>query len=82
MTIHTMDTTIRNLDDAVYRAIKARAAVENRSIGELVSDAMNLYLLRPAAQEKTGSLRDWRPRRFPGSPANLSASAGSGGDRS
>lgn len=77
-----MDTTIRNLDDAVYRAIKARAAGENRSIGELVSDAMNLYLLRPAPQEKTGSLRDWRPRRFPGSLANLSASAGSGADRS
>ena len=42
-----MDTTIRNLDDSAYRALKARAALEQRSIGELVSDAIRQYLVRP-----------------------------------
>lgn len=56
-----MDTTIRNLDEVAYRSVKARAALEGRSIGELISDAINLYLVRPAPLEKTGSLRDWKP---------------------
>ncbi len=59
-----MDTTIRNLDDAAYRALKARAALEGRPIGELVSDAIRSYLLRPEPEEKTLSILDWKPKDF------------------
>ncbi len=61
VTVNTMDTTIRNLDETAYRALKARAALESRPIGELVSDAIRSYLQRPAPDEKTGSLLDWKP---------------------
>ncbi len=67
-----MDTTIRNIDDATYRAAKARAALEGRSIGAVVSDALNLYLLRPAPEEKTVSILDWKPREWPGAATDLS----------
>jgi plasmid stability protein len=59
-----MDTTIRNLDDSAYRALKARAALEQRSIGELVSDAIRQYLVRPIPAEKSASLGDIRPWDF------------------
>lgn len=72
VTLNTMDTTIRNLDENAYRALKARAALESRPIGELVSDAITLYLSRPAPFEKTGTLRDWKPQSFPGLEQNLS----------
>lgn len=65
VTLHTkdtkIDTTIRNIDDTAYRAIKARAALEGRSIGELVTDAIQIYLCRPAPHERDRSLRDWKP---------------------
>lgn len=64
VTLNTMDTTIRNLDENAYRALKARAALEGRSIGQVVSDALNLYLLRPAPEEKTVSILDWKPVDF------------------
>lgn len=67
-----MDTTIRNLDDAAYRALKARAALEGRPIGELVSDAIRSYLLRPEPEEKTLSILDWKPRDFGPGSENLS----------
>lgn len=59
-----MDTTIRNLDDNAYRALKARAALEQRPIGELVSDAIRQYLVRPVPADKTGSLADIQPWDF------------------
>lgn len=42
-----MDVTIRNVDDEAYRAIKAQAAAEGRTVGEVVSDAMRAYRQRP-----------------------------------
>lgn len=68
-----MDTTIRNIDDAAYRALKARAAVEGRAIGELVSDAIRGYLVRPASEERTLSLRDWKPKDLGPGTEHLSA---------
>lgn len=67
-----MDTTIRNLNETTYRAIKARAVMEGRTVGELVSEAMRLYLFRPLAEEKTLSMRDWKPCDFGPGTENLS----------
>lgn len=39
-----MDTTIRNLDAEAYRRIKARAALEGRTLGEAVSEAIRRYV--------------------------------------
>ena len=41
-----MDTTIRNLDPTAYRALRARAVLEGRTIGELISEAIRAYLAR------------------------------------
>lgn len=60
----TMNTTIRGLDPLAYKELKARAALEDRPIGELVNDAIRSYLNRPAPAEKTGSLRDIKPWNF------------------
>ncbi len=67
-----MDTTIRNLDDAAYRALKARAALEARPIGHLLSDAIHLYLARPLPEEKTVSILEWKPLDFGPGTENLS----------
>jgi plasmid stability protein len=67
-----MDTTIRNLDEAAYRALKARAALTGRSIGELVNDAILSYLARPDVQAKRGSLQDLQPEDYPKGNERLS----------
>jgi len=67
-----MDTTIRNLDEAAYRALKARAALSGRTIGETVNEAIRAYLARPDHFAKTGSLRDLRPQAYPEGNERLS----------
>lgn len=67
-----MDTTIRNLDDRVYRKLKARAAMAGITIGEAVNDAIRAYLARPEAIAKTGTLRDLEPEAFPPGNEDLS----------
>jgi plasmid stability protein len=62
-----MDTTIRNLDEKAYPALKARAALTGRTIGETVNEAIRMYLARPAGLPLTGGLvelapTDYRPR--------------------
>ena len=59
-----MDTTIRNLDERAYRALKARAALTGRTIGETVNEAIAVYLARPGDHLRTGTLADLRPRPF------------------
>jgi plasmid stability protein len=44
-----MDTTIRNLDDEAYRRIKSRAALEGRTLGEAVSEAIRRYVAQDSA---------------------------------
>ena len=39
-------TAIRGLDKETYRRFKARAAVEGRNVGEVMTDAMREYLRR------------------------------------
>jgi plasmid stability protein len=67
-----MDTTIRNLDEAAYRALKARAALTGKSIGELVNEAIRSYLARPDVEAKSGSLQDLRPEDYPKGNERLS----------
>ena len=57
-----MDKTIRNLDEAVFRAIKARAAAEGKTVGDAVNEAMAAYVARPATvTDSAGRLSDLRP---------------------
>jgi plasmid stability protein len=67
-----MDTTIRNLDEATYRELKARAALTGKTIGELVNEAIRTYLARPDIHAKRGSLRDLRPEEYPAGNERLS----------
>ena len=50
-----MDTTIRNLDDQAYKALRARAVLEGRTVGEVINEAIRGYLARPVPGK--GSLR-------------------------
>lgn len=45
-----MRTTIR-IDDELYRRVKARAAEEGRSVGDLITDAVRAALAGPAATD-------------------------------
>jgi len=67
-----MDPTIRNLDEAAYRALKAKAALTSKSIGELVNEAIRTYLARPEMQTKRGSLQDLQPEDYPEGNERLS----------
>ena len=61
-----MDTTIRNLDEALYRRLKARAALEGLTIGELVNAAIrassSAVRLRSGRWEQR--IRDYRQTRW------------------
>jgi plasmid stability protein len=68
-----MDTTIRNLDEQAYRAIRARAVIEGRPVGELITEAIRGYIARTAVRQASVSLRDLKPERFPDGNENLSS---------
>ena len=70
--MYYMDTTIRNIDKDIYRRIKAQAAMVGRTVGDVLNDAMRLYLAQPEVREKRGSLRDLRPERYPEGTEGLS----------
>jgi plasmid stability protein len=53
-----MDTLIRNIDAPTYRAARARAALEGRSVGEVVTEALRDYLARNSVPEDTSTLLD------------------------
>ena len=67
-----MDTTIRKLDEAAYRKLKARAALTGKTIGEIVNEAIRVYLARPDLLTKQGSLRDIVPENYPKGNERLS----------
>lgn len=58
-----MDTTIRNLDEQAYKALRARAVLEGRTVGEVINEAIRGYLARPTPGKR--SLREWKPIPFP-----------------
>jgi plasmid stability protein len=68
-----MDTTIRNLDEHAYRAIRARAVIEGRPVGELITEAIRSYIARNTARRPNVSLRDLKPAPFMDGNENLSA---------
>lgn len=67
-----MDTTIRNLDERAYRALKALAAREGKLIGEMVNEAIRAYPDRPDPHRRSGSLRDLIPCPYPEGNETLS----------
>jgi plasmid stability protein len=67
-----MDTTVRNVDEAAYRELKARAALTGKTIGEALSEAIRAYLARPDLTAKRGSLRDITPEKYPRGNERLS----------
>ena len=67
-----MDTTIRNLDQAAYRALKAQAALAGRTIGETVNEAIRAYLATLDPYQRTGSLREIEPQKYPEGNERLS----------
>ena len=72
VTLGQMDTTIRNLDETAYRELKARAALEGRTIGETLNEAIRAYLAGHPAPGRRGTLRDLAPRAFPEGNERLS----------
>jgi Ribbon-helix-helix protein, copG family len=69
-----MDTTVRNLDEQAYRALRARAVREGRTVGELISEAIRSYLERPELKQGKTSLRALVPEPFPDGNEYLSSS--------
>ena len=67
-----MDTTNRINDETAYRALKARAALAGKTMGEMVNEAIRVYLSRPDLHSKGGSLRDLRPESYPKGNERLS----------
>ena len=66
-----MDTTVRNLDESAYRALRARAVMEGRTVGALITEAIRGYLARPAVPGAS-SLRLLRPEPYPPGSEHLS----------
>lgn len=56
-----MDTTIRHIDENVYRKLKAKAALEGLSIGEAITEAIKTWL--GYRKEKKASILDIKPVR-------------------
>ena len=69
---YKMDTTVRNLDARTYRALRARAVLEGRTVGDLISEAIRVYLARATTVQKRGSLRALTPESFPDGNERLS----------
>lgn len=55
-----------------YRALKAQASLEGRTIGDAVNEAIRAYVGRPGRREKTGGLRSLQPQEFPPGDERLS----------
>ena len=67
-----VDRTVRGLDEQSFKALQARAELEGRSIGDLLSEAIRAYLVRTTTAPKPGSLRALKPEPFPQGNEHLS----------
>ena len=67
-----MDTTVRNLDEQTYRALRSRAVLEGRTVGDLINEAIRGYLARVAVRQHTRSLRALNPEPYPEGNERLS----------
>lgn len=54
-----MDSTIRNIDSQIYRELKAEAALEGVSIGELFNRAARDYLMRRRSRQRRRKLSEF-----------------------
>lgn len=68
-----MDTTIRNLDEEAYRALKAKAALAGKTIGQMMNEAIWAYLKPQARSSRRGSLLDLTPESYGEGSESLSA---------
>ena len=66
-----MDTTIRNLDERLYRRLRTRATAAGLTVGEALNAAMAAYLARPDLP-KRGSILEIEPVAFPDGNEHLS----------
>jgi hypothetical protein len=48
---------VRNLDEQAYKALRARAVLDGRTVGEVISEAIRSYLGRALIQPGRSSLR-------------------------
>lgn len=60
-----MDTTIRNLDERLYREMKGRAALTGQTLGQVLNEAMAVYLAQPQGDDAGVSLASLGPLPFP-----------------
>lgn len=67
-----MDRTIRNLDGCAYREIKARAALEGKTVGEAVSEAIRSYLRSTPPVRRDRTLADIVAEPYPPGNERLS----------
>ena len=67
-----MDTTLRNLDEEAYRALRTRAVMQGRDVGDLLNEAMRAYLARVPVTQRGSTLRDLVPESFPDGNERLS----------
>lgn len=65
-----MDTTIRNIDDLLYKKLKIKATQEGLSIGEAVNRALS-HWMNPEKKTKR-SILEIRPEHFGYNNRNLS----------
>jgi len=67
-----MDRTIRNLDEDIYRQLKARAALRGATVGELMNEAIRTWLATPGREVGRRSLADLQPEPYPDGNEHLS----------
>lgn len=67
-----METTIRDLDEQAYSALREQAVMQGRNVGDLVNEAVRAYLARVAVRQRRSSLRDLKPESFPPGNERLS----------
>jgi plasmid stability protein len=48
-----VDTTIRNLDEQAHEALRARAVLEGRTVGEVMHEAIRRYLARCTPEKRS-----------------------------
>lgn len=70
---YKMDTIIQDLDGQVYQDLRIRAALEGRTPGEVLNEAIRGYLLRVAPIPRKASLRVLQPQLYLEGNENLSS---------
>ena len=56
-----LNITIRNINDATYRQLKAKAALEGVTIGTAITQAIEFWISALGSTKKKGSIMDLKP---------------------